>query len=52
MENETTYVAPTISTCGGGNTEPKVFDRGYVRKLLMSCSAFLDNFSNWHTIRR
>ena len=30
---ETTYVAPTISTCGGGNTEPKIFDRGYVRKL-------------------
>ena len=30
---DTTYVAPTIHTCGGGNTEPKIFDRGYVRKL-------------------
>ena len=30
---ETTYVAPTILTCGGGNTKPKIFDRGYVRKL-------------------
>ena len=30
---ETTYVAPTIPTCGGRNTEPKIFDRGYVRKL-------------------
>lgn len=30
---ETTYVAPTIPTCGGGNTERKIFDRGYVRKL-------------------
>ena len=30
---ETTYVAPTITTCGGGNVEPKIFDRGYVRKL-------------------
>ena len=30
---ETTYVAPTITTCGGGNAEPKIFDRGYVRKL-------------------
>ena len=30
---ETTYVAPTITTCDGGNAEPKTFDRGYVRKL-------------------
>ena len=24
---ETTYVAPTIPTCGGGNTEPKIIER-------------------------
>lgn len=30
---EITYVAPTIPTCGGGNTEPKIIDRGSVRKL-------------------
>ena len=27
---ETTYVAPTISTCGGGNTEPKIIERACI----------------------
>lgn len=27
---ETTYVAPTIPTCGGGNTEPKIIERSCI----------------------
>ena len=27
---ETTYVAPTIPTCGGGNTEPKIIERACI----------------------
>lgn len=43
--------APTISTCGGGNTEPKIYTRFRIRKLTpRECGRLMD-FYDWEIDR-